>query len=115
MKIKHEFVNRFPEPMENGILYVSIPFDVAGHLCFCGCGRQVITPINPTDWSLEYNGETVSLDPSIGSWNLPCQSHYFITENTIEWMPTWSKTRIKRGRKFDKYFKEKYFKKKRED
>ncbi|WP_417924835.1 DUF6527 family protein [Collimonas pratensis] len=27
------------------------------------------------DWSLTYDGKTVSLDPSIGNWSLPCRAH----------------------------------------
>lgn len=112
MKIKHEFLERLPNPLEAETLYISIPYNLAAHLCFCGCGRKVITPINPTDWSIEYDGETVSLYPSIGSWNLPCQSHYYITRSEVEWLPVWSPARIERGRRFDKYEKKLYFGKK---
>jgi hypothetical protein len=27
-------------------------FAMASHLCFCGCGNKVVTPIRPTDWRL---------------------------------------------------------------
>lgn len=111
MKIKHEFIERLP-PLEEGTLYISIPFDLTAHLCFCGCGHKVITPITPTDWSIEYDGETVSLYPSIGSWNLPCKSHYYITRSEIKWMKGWSHDKIERGRKLDKKSKIQYFRKK---
>jgi len=34
----------------------------------------VVTPLSPTGWSLIFDGETVSLYPSIGNWNFPCRS-----------------------------------------
>ena len=36
-----------------------------------------------------FDGEAVSLTPSVGSHNLGCQSHYFITEGMIRWVPSW--------------------------
>jgi hypothetical protein len=50
-------------------IYISIRFATVGHKCCCGCGREVITPLSPTDWSLTSDGETVSLHPSIGNWS----------------------------------------------
>ena len=37
----HRFVRAFPDQLENGILYVSVDFRTAAHLCFCGCGNEV--------------------------------------------------------------------------
>ena len=31
-------------------------------------------------------GGKVIIRPSIGSWDLPCKSHYHITHNRIEWL-----------------------------
>ena len=74
--LKHEFVEFIPDELEQGTVYVSIRFATASHLCVCGCGNKVVTPIRPTDWTLTFDGKTISLNPSIGNWSFPCQSHY---------------------------------------
>lgn len=84
-KIKCEFVDSIPEKILPGILYVSIRFSTAIHLCACGCGHEVVTPISPRGWKILYDGETISLSPSIGNWNFRCKSHYWIRKNCIEW------------------------------
>lgn len=28
----------------------------------------------------------VTMRPSVGSFNLPCKSHYYITDNKVEWL-----------------------------
>jgi hypothetical protein len=38
----------------------------------------VVTPLTPTDWSLTFNGEDVSLHPSVGNWEQACRSHYVL-------------------------------------
>ena len=35
------------------VLYVSEQFGAAAHLCACGCGSKVRTPLGPTEWSVE--------------------------------------------------------------
>ena len=81
--IKPKFVKYIPQEVKEGILYISIPYSTAIHKCPCGCGEIVVTPISPTDWNLTWNGETVTLKPSIGNYSLRCQSHYWIIENKI--------------------------------
>ena len=82
-KMKHEFVEFIPKERQEGVLYVSIPYATAVHNCFCGCGLKVVTPISPVGWQLTFDGETVTLFPSIGSWSFPCRSHYFIRRDTV--------------------------------
>lgn len=105
-KINHQFVEYIPEQLENGVLYVSIPYHIAVHKCMCGCGRQVDTPLSPTDWEVSFNGESVTLNPSIGSWSIPCQSHYWIRRDTVVWAARWTKTQIEEGRRRDRMAKE---------
>jgi hypothetical protein len=81
--IRPEFVTQFPAVFEQGVLYVSEEFETAGHLCCCGCGERVITPLNPAKWRLSKDRGTVSLSPSIGNWNYACKSHYLITKNQV--------------------------------
>ncbi|MGA2384974.1 MAG: DUF6527 family protein [Candidatus Bathyarchaeia archaeon] len=83
--IKPKFVRYIPEDVADGVLYISIPYATAVHKCPCGCGEIVVTPIKPKDWFLTWNGETVTLKPSIGNFSLACQSHYWIIENKIIW------------------------------
>ena len=80
------FVEQFPDDFESGILYVSMQYAICGHLCACGCGERVITPLSPTQWKLVYNGEAITLYPSIGNYAFACQSHYFLTNGKIVWV-----------------------------
>jgi hypothetical protein len=104
-----EFVEFIPEELKFGTIYISIPFATASHLCCCGCGNKVVTPLSPTDWKLIFDGESISLEPSIGNWNFPCQSHYWITRNEIDWSRQWSKLEIQAGQNRDFLAKKKYF------
>ena len=106
--LSHKFVECIPDSLNDGVLYVSITHTTAVHRCCCGCGREVVTPITPTDWSLNFDGETVSLHPSIGNWNFPCRSHYWIKHNRIEWAEDWSRSRVAAAKKQDHGQKEKF-------
>jgi uncharacterized protein DUF6527 len=79
------------------------------HKCCCGCGREVVTPLSPRGWKLIFDDRTVSLYPSIGSWGLPCQSHYFITNNKVVWAQRWTKKQIASGRAQEARRKERYY------
>ena len=100
-KLTHRFVKSVPETLEDGVLYVSVEYATAIHKCCCGCGKEVVTPLSPRDWKLIFDGETISLYPSIGNWSFPCQSHYWITNNQVEWAVKWSKRQIAAVRKRD--------------
>jgi hypothetical protein len=95
-----EFVKSFPQELEPGVLYVSTFFSTASHRCACGCGREVVTPLSPTQWVLTFNG-SVSLWPSIGSWVLPCKSHYIIEDGKVLWSRTFTPDEIRRNQAKD--------------
>jgi hypothetical protein len=80
-----EFVELAPPELKEGVLYVSMVYGSVIHKCCCGCGEKVVTPLGPTDWKLTFDGEAISLYPSIGNWSLPCQSHYWIEDNKVKW------------------------------
>ncbi len=107
--IKHEFVKYVPSELAEGVLYVSIPFATAVHRCACGCGNKVVTPITPADWHLVFDGDTVSLTPSIGNWGFPCRSHYWIKRDKIRWSGAWTDEQVVAGRKRDDRGREAYF------
>jgi hypothetical protein len=79
-----EFVDSFPTPMKPGVLYVSTTYSTAGHICPCGCGREVVTKLSRARWKVIFDGE-VSLRPSVAATGLPCNSHYFITRGGVDW------------------------------
>lgn len=103
------FVEFIPERLEPGRLYVSMEYGAVAHLCACGCDSKVNTPLTPTDWKLTYDGEAVTLTPSIGSWSLPCRSHYFVTANRIRWAEAWSDEQVRLNRASDQRAKQKYY------
>jgi len=107
--IAHEFVEFIPDVIEEGKLYVSIEYATTVHKCACGCGKEVVTPLSPTDWKLIFDGKTVSLDPSIGNWGFRCRSHYWVRNNRAVWAEDWSQTRVDANRAHDRQEKGKYF------
>jgi hypothetical protein len=86
-RLRHEFVECVPEDLEDAVIYISLPYSTAVHKCCCGCGEEVVTPFSPRDWSLTYDGVSVSLHPSIGNWNFACESHYWIVRDNVMWEP----------------------------
>ena len=108
-RLAHRFVQYIPERLEPGIIYISMEYATAAHGCCCGCGEQVITPFTPTDWELTFDGETISLWPSIGNWNFACRSHYIIRNSRIVGAEPWEDERVDRGRRRDKRRKEEFY------
>lgn len=108
-KLEHRFITNIPETLEAGVLYVSIEYATAIHSCCCGCGEEVVTPLSPTDWSLTFDGDTVSLSPSIGNWRLPCRSHYIIRRGAVIEAGPWSDERIEAAVDADHRVKSVYY------
>lgn len=108
-KIRHEFVELAPKVLEEGVLYVSVEYASAVHNCFCGCGNKVVTPITPTDWRLTYDGDTVSLWPSVGNWDYPCEAHYIIERDVVRWALPMSRQEIEKGRAADQRRRDVYY------
>lgn len=107
--LEPRFVKGVPRDLEPGVLYVSMEYGTVVHSCCCGCGYEVVTPLTPTDWHLTFDGEGVSLWPSVGSWYLPCQSHYVIEGNRVWEGGPWSKVRIEAEQGRDKRAKAKFY------
>lgn len=93
-RLEHRFVDRIPRQLEPGILYISMAHGTAIHSCCCGCGEEVVTPLTPTDWRITFDGETVSLQPSIGNWQLKCRSHYVINRGRVVEAGSWTQKQV---------------------
>jgi hypothetical protein len=96
-----EFVITIPDKLAAGTLYVSMEYATVVHRCCCGCGNEVVTPLSPTDWKLTYDGEGISLHPSIGNWSFKCRSHYWIRGSAVQWAGPMSDVQVKMVRQHD--------------
>lgn len=77
-------VDLIPEVKEENIIYISDKYEIAVHLCACGCKNKVVTPIVEKEWSLTIDDNLVSLYPSISN-RFECKSHYWIKEGNVIW------------------------------
>ncbi len=98
MKIRLQITDEIPKKIEEGILYVSFKYWTTAHKCGCGCGQKVVLRLSPKHWTVMTNGESVSMYPSVGNWQLPCRSHYWIEEGRIVRARRWSDAQIKHNR-----------------
>lgn len=96
-EIKPVLVMELPKSvndMKHGILYLKHNEDdtyESFHLCPCGCGEPVYLQYGGKGWNitLSINGrelKSVTISPSVGCFDFPCKSHYFIHENKIIWV-----------------------------
>jgi hypothetical protein len=102
-------VQYVPKVLEPGLLYVAEEFGAAVHLCACGCGTKVSTPLGPTEWSLQEFGEGPSLRPSVGNWQHPCRAHYWINRGEIVWSGQWTPEQIEAGRRAEEQRRREYY------
>src|SRR5438093_13666466 len=113
MKLRHEFVETIPDELEDKTIYISMKYATAIHKCCCGCGLQVVTPLSPNDWELTFDGESVSLSPSIGNWSFPCQSHYWIERGEVIWSRRWSTHEVKAAREKEERGRNRFYQRRR--
>jgi len=91
VEIEPVFIDGFMpdfETMEECKIYISEEYGTVIHKCLCGCGEKTVLPIDPVHgWNLikENNGK-VSFTPSVGNYQLPCKSHYIITNNVANFV-----------------------------
>ena len=103
-------VKFLPSDLKEGILYVSKKYGVAGHLCPCGCRCKIITPLGLNEWRYTEMKGLPTLYPSIGNWQLPCRSHYWITNGEVEWSYEWSQEKIDASMEFEEKRRNDYYK-----
>jgi len=109
MKIELQRVHYMPKELKPGVLYVSEEYGTAAHLCACGCGAKIRTPLGPTEWKLEVTESGPTLCPSIGNWQQACQSHYWIYRGEIEWADKWAPEQIAKGRRSEEERRRAYY------
>jgi hypothetical protein len=109
LSVRPEYVESIPRELADGVLYVSRKYGTASHRCCCGCGTKIVTPLRETEYTLTERSGAVSLSPSIGNWNHPCQSHYWITDNQVVWTGKMTQAQIRAGRAHDDALKQTYF------
>lgn len=91
LEYKTEFVDRRPTVIEDGKLYMLPHYNCAIHNCMCGCGETVVTSIDDGKgltngfWGWTYDGQNVSLTPSVGNFKFQCRSHYFLQNGKVRW------------------------------
>jgi len=107
--LSYKFVDAIPEKLEEQTLYIAMDYATAVHKCCCGCGKEVVTPLSPTDWKLIYDGVSISLNPSIGNWSFDCKSHYWIERNIVRWAAQWTDDQVANGRSLDQRAKARYY------
>ena len=98
MRLRLQLTETIPENIEEGVLYVSLTYWTTVHKCGCGCGQKVVLRLSPKHWAITLNGDSVSMYPSVGNWQLPCRSHYWIEEGRILHARRWSDAEIARNR-----------------
>lgn len=108
-RLSLEHVQYLPKELTPGVLFVSKEYSVAGHLCACGCGQKVITPLGPAEWTFSERNGRPTLYPSIGNWQLPCRSHYFIKDGAIDWSYSMSEKSIAAGRRAEEAHRQQYY------
>ncbi len=106
--MRTQLVRFIPNDLEPGVLYVSSEFSIAVHLCACGCGLTVRTPLGPTEWKFKNTPTGPTLSPSIGNWQR-CGSHYFISAGDIIWADKWTESQIAAGRRAEERRSQQYF------
>lgn len=106
-----QYIPKNPEP---GVLYVAEEFGAAVHLCACGCGLKVSTPLGPVGWTLEESDAGPTLFPSIGNWQQPCRTHYWIREGAIIWAEGWTQSQVDSGRRAEEERRRAYFESRRQ-
>lgn len=98
LNIKLVEVDSMPRELEPNILYYSERFGTASHLCACGCGAKIRTPIDVNEWSIVKTEQGPTLHPSVGNWQKECKSHYYIRKGKIVWCGAWTEKQIQEGR-----------------
>lgn len=100
--VTFEFVDLLPPVVSDGVVYISLEHRTVVHNCASGCGERVVLGLSPAQWSLTFDGETISLDPSVGNGSLACNSHYWIRDSRIIWARPLTAGQTQRSQRADR-------------
>jgi len=110
-----EAVEFMPAKLQPGVLYVSKQYRTAAHLCACGCGEKVRTQLGDLGWRITEGRSGPTLFPSIGNWQKPCRSHYFIRDGRVLWRASWTDEEVLEGRRAEEMRRDAHFQARSED
>jgi hypothetical protein len=89
MKYRYRLVDRIPAQMQEGVVYHTEEFELAGLLCACGCGHR-ITLLVPDSHEVWDEGGYATIRPSVGVFDASCKSHYVISAGDVQWLPAFT-------------------------
>lgn len=113
MILQPSFVKYIPEDLLKNKMYISLENEIIAHKCPCGCGEKIFIPLTPIGWKMTFDGEGISISPSIGNWQLACKSHYWIENNKVIWSGNWSDKQIKFVRHREKIEQKAFYQKRK--
>ena len=97
-----EFVESFPTPLDAwGLLHLPRVQHLRPpvRLRLWQRGRH---PTLPAQWSFTYDGDSISVRPSVGNWSFACKSHYVINKGHVRWARGFFSDEIARNRARDR-------------
>ncbi len=98
MTYRVEKVERLPAALDDCVLYVSEEYDLAALKCACGCGHRV-TLLLGDGHTVEDVGGLADVWPSIGVWDAPCRSHFWLHNGSVLWAEQYSEAEIRTAMK----------------
>lgn len=89
MRYVYRAVDRIPANLDPGIVYHSEEFELAAFLCPCDCGHRVMLLV-PDSHSVWNQSGFATISPSVGVFDAPCKSHFFIRSGEVDWLNAFS-------------------------
>ena len=94
MIYRYQSVEKTPTLLQSEVVYINEEFEIATLLCPCGCNHKIVL-LCPDGHLVINDGGFATVKPSIGVWDAPCRSHFFLNSGTVDWCNSWSEERIK--------------------
>ena len=88
-----ERVHRLPEALAENVVYVSDEYELAALKCACGCGHRISLLLGDGHKVDEFEG-LADISPSIGVWDSPCKSHFWVRNGKVLWAEEFSDAEI---------------------
>lgn len=86
MRYRYQLVDRIPRQIDEGIVYHTEEFELAGLLCACGCGHRITLLVPDSHKVLDDDGYA-TIHPSVGVLDAPCKSHFIVHRGNVRWFP----------------------------